>query len=204
MDVGFFHCPFQPGPVLTLFFPENPGIPLSVFMTFNRIKDLCNSVGDLETSVRESEELEVQEGPSSEEVMVRRRAPLVGQLDVDPQTVYLVSLSGFSLGVTKRKTSLSLCVFAQENYDAGFEHDAIRALLSPLFGEIAYISIPRNDRDRSPKGFCFVEFATPQLAHQFLAFLPKFHRGDLEALGQASKLSGADKKQLKKIKAISK
>ena len=96
----------------------------------------------------------------------------------------------------------------QENFDRDMEHDALKELLTPLFGEISYISIPRNEWDRTPKGFCFVEFASNDLAEKFLSFMQRIHDKataiDAETAELLAKASPANRKQLNKITAMSK
>ncbi|CAD7093975.1 unnamed protein product [Hermetia illucens] len=108
---------------------EDPYVPLSTFMTFNKIKKLAKSVEDITKALKNSELLEVNGNLTG----VRRRSEIPEVHDADDKTVYVESLP------------------------QDVDHDwAIKAF--SRFGAVAYVSLPKYKNSNKLKEFGFVEF----------------------------------------------
>ena len=134
-------------------YESDPWIPLSLFLTFNKLAAMLYEVVDPKASEAdrvtelakalsyvESEYIVLSECKSK----VGRKRPFVpgSSCDIDSCTVYA------------------------ENLAPEADHDVIRNLFSS-FGDIVYVSIPKFKSGRS-KGFAFIEFKTPESVEKVL------------------------------------
>ena len=134
-------------------YEANPWIPLSIFLTFNKLAAMLYEIVDPKASEEdrvtelskalsyvESEHIELSECKSK----VGRKRPFVpgSSCDIDSCTVYA------------------------ENLAPEADHDVIRNIFSS-FGDIVYVSIPKFKSGRS-KGFAFIEFKTPESVEKVL------------------------------------
>lgn len=110
-------------------------IPLSLLQTsFRQLISRNATLEQLQQAVTESCVLEL----NLDKLSIRRKdniLPLLSsQEELDERTIYL------------------------ETIPAHMTHEKLKTLLEPIFGEIDYISLPRFESNRKPKGFCFIEF----------------------------------------------
>lgn len=110
---------------------KDGSIPLSMLLSFNRVKALVEDVTVLQKALSTSTMLKLNEDKSS----VRRITPYSKPKDVDKRTVYV------------------------ELLPSNVDHDWIKRIFSRC-GTISYISIPRYKSTGDPKSFAFVEFET--------------------------------------------
>lgn len=119
-------------------------VDLSVFLTFNKIRKLTQSIEDLQKALSKSQLLELNE----DKTKVLRKLPVKEKQNVDECTIYV------------------------ERIKQDATHEWLSSIFSQ-FGKIAYVSLPRYKRDRQIKGFAFVEFEKESEAQAALAFFEK-------------------------------
>ncbi|XP_032830213.1 la-related protein 7 [Petromyzon marinus] len=111
-------------------------VPLSVLMSFNRMKTLSTDINIIRRAVSTSTQLEV----SSDGLKIRRSSPLGPKPeDEDERTVYV------------------------ERLPHGVTHEWLSRVFSPC-GRVLYVSLPRFRSSGDAKGFAFIEFSTSEEA----------------------------------------
>ncbi|KAL3275516.1 hypothetical protein HHI36_020275 [Cryptolaemus montrouzieri] len=120
---------------------EDPYIDISVFMRFNKIRKLTESIDDLRKAISKSEILEISEDTQK----VRRNTPIKVKENEDDCTIYVERISS----------------------DAN--HEFLSAIFSD-FGSVAYVSIPKYKHNQMNKGFAFIEFDTKKEAENTLNY----------------------------------
>ncbi|XP_055841511.1 la-related protein 7 [Episyrphus balteatus] len=108
---------------------QDPFVPIEVFLTFNKLKNLTTSTADIVKSLSNSQLLELD----SEQQKVRRKTSLPVDRNVDHKTMYVESLPPTA------------------------DHEWVKNMFS-RFGPIAYVSLPRYSRSKKIKEFGFIEF----------------------------------------------
>ncbi|XP_031617048.1 la-related protein 7 [Contarinia nasturtii] len=108
---------------------ENPYVPLDVFLTFNKIKAMANSIEELQKAIDGSEMLELSDDRQS----VRRTTEIQKKDQLDEYMIYVEALP------------------------PNATHDSVRHQFSQ-FGNVAYVSLPKYKKSGRIKEFAFVEF----------------------------------------------
>lgn len=119
-------------------------VDLSVFLQFNKIRKLTQSVDDLQKALNKSELLQLND----DKTKVFRKNPPKEKQNVDDCTIYV---EGIKPDATHEWLS---SVFAK-------------------FGKVAYVSLPRYKHNKIIKGFAFVEFEKESEADAVLEFFEK-------------------------------
>lgn len=115
---------------------ENCGeVDISVFLKFNKIRELTDNVQDIVKALKKSSLLSVTE----DKTKVFRTTPVKEKENVDECTIYV------------------------ENLPMDADHDWLQSIFSQ-YGKIDYISVPKFKHSGKVKGFAFVEFETPEAA----------------------------------------
>ncbi|XP_052739347.1 la-related protein 7 [Bicyclus anynana] len=117
---------------------NDPFVPLSEFLKFNKIRSLTQDVNDIAKAMKHSTFLEL----SDDKLKVKRRTPML-PYDADSRTVYVESIP-----VTAGREWLER-VFSD-------------------YGHVAYISLPKFKNSNKIKGFAFIEYDKPQDAQKCL------------------------------------
>ncbi|XP_049868028.1 la-related protein 7 [Pectinophora gossypiella] len=117
---------------------SDPYVPLDVFLKFNKIRSMTQDVNDIAKAMKHSTILELSEDKSK----VRRKTP-VQAYDADLRTVYVESIP-----VTATREWLQR-VFS-------------------VYGDVAYISLPKFKNSQKIKGYGFIEFKKPEDAQKCL------------------------------------
>ena len=134
-------------------YESDPWIPLTIFLTFNKVSGMLYEIVEPETSEadRVSELAKALSYVESESILLSECKTKVGRrsqfvpgsiCDIDNCTVYV------------------------ENLAPDADHDVIRNIFTP-YGDIVYVSIPKFKSGRS-KGFAFIEFKTPESVEKVL------------------------------------
>ncbi|KAG5676792.1 hypothetical protein PVAND_006600 [Polypedilum vanderplanki] len=118
---------------------EDPKIPIRIFLTFNKIKDILNSylitedkqLQEIVKSLSSSEILQVTD--DNTKVSLKKEIPKKTQQEIDELTIYV------------------------EHIPLSSTHDSIKNIFSK-YGKINYISLPRYKKSGQIKQFCFIEF----------------------------------------------
>ncbi|XP_067673448.1 la-related protein 7-like isoform X1 [Haliotis asinina] len=114
---------------------EDGYIDITIFLKFNKIRQLTDDIKTIARSLKKSKLLEV----NNSETKVKRIQPIQSVPDVDDRTVYV------------------------ENLPRTIDHEWVRSLFSQC-GNVQYVSLPRFKSTGDLKGFGFVEFASKQEA----------------------------------------
>lgn len=112
---------------------QDPYIDLSVFIRFNKIRELTTSPEKLAKALQGSTMLALSEDGTK----VRRITPIVKKENVDECTIYV------------------------QNLPSDTDHETLITVFSQ-YGKVAYVSVPRYKSNKKIKGFAFVEFETPE------------------------------------------
>lgn len=120
-------------------------IPLSVFLSFNKIKKLTTSEEVLAKSIESSSLLKLSEDRSK----VCRITEIQENRDVDEKTLYVEALP------------------------AKADHDWIKSSFS-RFGPISYVSLPRYKVSKKIKEFAFIEFEKEESIGKTMKFFKEF------------------------------
>lgn len=121
-------------------------VDLSIFLKFNKIRKLTQSVEDLQRALGKSELLELNE----DKTKVIRKVPPKEKHNVDDCTIYV------------------------ERIKPDATHEWLSSIFTK-FGKVAYVSLPRYKHNRIIKGFAFVEFEKESEAQAVLEFFEKIH-----------------------------
>ncbi|KMQ89259.1 la-related protein 7 [Lasius niger] len=116
---------------------ENPYVDLDVFTQFNKLRELNVDTNRIAKALQKSTMLKVSEDGTK----VCRLTPINRKENVDQCTVYV------------------------QNLPPDADHDWLIFIFSK-FGSVEYVSIPRYKSNKKIKGFAFIEFDTPNSAHE--------------------------------------
>ncbi|XP_055594843.1 la-related protein 7 [Uranotaenia lowii] len=108
---------------------EDPFVPLEEFLKFNRIKHLTESIEEIATALKNSDQLQV----SDDRTKVRRLTEISERANCEECTIYVECLPPKA------------------------DHDWVRNVFS-AYGKVAYVSLPRYRFSKKIKEFGFVEF----------------------------------------------
>ncbi|KAH8303970.1 hypothetical protein KR044_007741, partial [Drosophila immigrans] len=108
---------------------QDPYVPLDIFLTFNKIKQLTEDVQQISRSLSNSQLLELDKSG----LKVRRKTALPQHRDVNDKTLYVEALP---------RTAT---------------HDWLKEVFS-RYGAVAYVSLPHYPGTRKIKEFAFIEF----------------------------------------------
>ena len=117
---------------------------LSVFLDFNKVKEITSNLKHLQKSLSVSKMLVL----SPDLKGVKRRIP-------------------YSPTKIKSEEETEACTIYVENVPAHVNHEWLETIFQ-VFGPIAYISVPKFKHNGQPKGFAFVEFKTAEYAGRCL------------------------------------
>lgn len=135
--------------VFKLIFPFVSVVPLSTFMSFNKIKNLLNGGNEaiIKKALMRSSVLEL----SGDQTKVRRKedAPVKTQEQIDDCTIYVEQIP------------------VQSN------HESMKSIFE-RFGAVAYVSLPRYKKSRQIKQFGFVEFEDQESIVKAIQCFKKF------------------------------
>ncbi|XP_014616882.1 PREDICTED: la-related protein 7 [Polistes canadensis] len=118
---------------------EDPYIDLSVFIRFNKIRELTTDINRIAKALQASTMLSISENG----LKVRRITPIKQKKNTEDCTVYV------------------------QNLPPGATHDWLNSIFSQ-YGNVAYVSLPHYKINKKIKGFAFVEFDTPEEAEECL------------------------------------
>ncbi|KAL5277590.1 LARP7 family protein [Megaselia abdita] len=124
---------------------KDPYVPLSVFLTFNKIKKFTTSLDEIRKSLETSTFLKLSEDGDK----VRRITEIQENRDVDGKTLYVEALP------TKA------------------DHDWIKSSFSK-FGPVTYVSLPRYKVSKRIKEFAFIEFEKDESVEKAMKFFKEF------------------------------
>ncbi|GAB0087100.1 la-related protein 7 [Sergentomyia squamirostris] len=108
---------------------EDPFVPLEVFLSFNRMKQLTDSTKDIVKSLSKSSLLELSE----DEKKVRRKSKINWNIDSDASTIYV------------------------EGLPLKADHEWVKSVFS-THGNVVYVSLPKYSGSNRIKQFGFIEF----------------------------------------------
>ncbi|XP_015432666.1 PREDICTED: la-related protein 7 [Dufourea novaeangliae] len=123
---------------------NDPYIDLSIFIAFNRIKELTTDISRINKALQTSTMLSLSEDGTK----VRRITPIVLKENTDECTVYV------------------------QNLPPDADHEMLSTMFSQ-YGVVDYVSVPRYKQTKKIKGFAFVEFDTPESANKCLQAFEK-------------------------------
>ena len=123
---------------------DDPYVDLSVFITFNKIRELTTDINRITKALQASTMLALSEDGTK----VRRITQIIRKENTDECTVYI------------------------QNLPPDADHEMLSSILSQ-YGPVAYVSVPRYHHNRKIKGFAFVEFDTPETAKNCLKAFKK-------------------------------
>lgn len=123
---------------------DDPYVDLSVFITFNKIRELTTDINRITKALQASTMLALSEDGTK----VRRITQIIRKENTDECTVYI------------------------QNLPPDADHEMLSSILSQ-YGPVAYVSVPRYHHNRKIKGFAFVEFDTPETANNCLKAFKK-------------------------------
>ncbi|XP_060831264.1 la-related protein 7 [Bombus pascuorum] len=123
---------------------EDPYVDLSVFLKFNKIRELTTDINRISKGVQASTILSLSE----DGMKVRRITPIAPKENIDECTVYV------------------------QNLPPDADHDTLSSIFSQ-YGQVVYVSIPRFKNNKKIKGFAFVEFDTTESAKKCLKAFEK-------------------------------
>lgn len=119
-------------------------VDLSIFLKFNKIRSLTQSVDDLQKALNKSELLALNEDKTK---VFRKTAP-------------------------KEKQNVDDCTIYVERIKPDATHEWLSSVFSK-FGKVAYVSLPRYKHNRLIKGFAFIEFDKESEAQAVLEFFER-------------------------------
>lgn len=114
-------------------------VDLSVFLKFNKIRELTTDINRISKGVQASTILSLSE----DGMKVRRITPIAQKENIDECTVYV------------------------QNLPPDADHETLSSIFSQ-YGQVVYVSIPRFKNNKKIKGFAFVEFDTIESAKNCL------------------------------------
>ncbi|XP_043505178.1 la-related protein 7-like isoform X2 [Polistes fuscatus] len=114
-------------------------IDLSVFIRFNKIRELTTDINRIAKALQASTMLSISENG----LKVRRITPIKPKENTEDCTVYV------------------------QNLPPGATHDWLNSIFSQ-YGNVVYVSLPHYKINKKIKGFAFVEFDTPEEAEKCL------------------------------------
>lgn len=123
---------------------EDPYVDLSVFLKFNKIRELTTDINRISKGVQASTILSLSE----DGMKVRRITPIAPKENTDECTVYV------------------------QNLPPDADHETLSSIFSQ-YGQVVYVSIPRFKNNKKIKGFAFVEFDTTESAKKCLKAFEK-------------------------------
>ncbi|XP_003489548.1 la-related protein 7 [Bombus impatiens] len=123
---------------------EDPYVDLSVFLKFNKIRELTTDINRISKGVQASTILSLSE----DGMKVRRITPIAQKENTDECTVYV------------------------QNLPPDTDHETLSSIFSQ-YGQVVYVSIPRFKNNKKIKGFAFVEFDTIESAKNCLKAFEK-------------------------------
>ena len=134
-------------------YESDPWIPLSIFLTFNKLSGMLYEIVEPQSSEEERVAVLVKalSYVSSEHIELSECQTKVGRR------------SQFVAGST---SDIDSCTVYAENLAPDADHDIVRNIFTP-YGEIVYVSIPKFKSGRS-KGFAFIEFKAPESVEKVL------------------------------------
>ena len=134
-------------------YESDPWIPLSIFLTFNKLSGMLYEIVEPQSSEGERVAVLVKalSYVSSEHIELSECQTKVGRR------------SQFVAGST---SDIDGCTVYAENLAPDADHDIVRNIFTP-YGEIVYVSIPKFKSGRS-KGFAFIEFKAPESVEKVL------------------------------------
>ncbi|XP_046393000.1 la-related protein 7 isoform X2 [Ischnura elegans] len=118
---------------------QDPYVDLRVFLSFNKIRALTNSVDELANALSNSELLSLSE----DRTKVARLTPVRRNVSEDECSIYV------------------------EGLPPDAKHDWLQEVFS-LYGKVVYVSIPKYRQSGKIKGFAFVEFESAEIADKAL------------------------------------
>lgn len=116
-------------------------IDLEIFLKFNKIRKLTQSIEDIQKALSRSEFLELSE----DKMKLCRKLPLKIKENEDNCTIYV------------------------ERIKSDTTHDWLTTAFSE-FGKVVYVSVPKYKQSNVNKGFAFIEFEQPHEAQQALTY----------------------------------
>ncbi|XP_076249186.1 la related protein 7 [Calliopsis andreniformis] len=123
---------------------DDPYVDLSVFLRFNKIRDLTSDVNRINKALQASEILSLSEDGTK----VCRTTPVEPKKNADDCTIYV------------------------QNLPPDADHEILSSLFSQ-YGPVVYVSVPRYKHNRKIKGFAFIEFDTPESARKCMKAFQK-------------------------------
>lgn len=114
---------------------------MDVFLKFNKIRKLTQSIDDIQKALCKSELLELSE----DKTKIRRKLPI------------------------KIKENEEECTIYVERIKSDATHEWLTNAFSE-FGKVVYVSIPKYKQRNMNKGFAFIEFEYPHEAQQALNY----------------------------------
>ncbi|XP_043604311.1 la-related protein 7 [Bombus pyrosoma] len=123
---------------------EDPYVDLSVFLKFNKIRELTTDINRISKGVQASTILSLSE----DGMKIRRITPIAPKENTDECTVYV------------------------QNLPPDADHETLSSIFSQ-YGQVVYVSIPRFKNNKKIKGFAFVEYDTIESAKNCLKAFEK-------------------------------
>lgn len=123
---------------------QNPYVDLSVFIRFNRIRDLTTDTSRIAKALQKSTVLLLSEDGTK----VCRTTPVVQKENIDDCTIYV------------------------QNLPPDADHEVLSSIFAQ-YGTVAYVSVPRYKSNKKIKGFAFVEFDKPESAQKCIKSFQK-------------------------------
>ncbi|XP_054001194.1 la-related protein 7 [Hylaeus anthracinus] len=123
---------------------NDPYVDISVFLQFNRIRELTTDVNRISKALQASTILSLSEDGTK----VHRITPIMVKENTDDCTVYV------------------------QNLPPDADHETVQSFFSQ-YGPVVYVSLPRYKHNRKIKGFAFVEFDTPECIQKCLKAFQK-------------------------------
>lgn len=118
---------------------QSKAVPLEVFLSFNKIRELTSDTKDIAKALGSSQLLQVSE---------------------DRKTVSRTT-------EVRKKENQDDCIIYVEQLPPDANHDWVSGIFS-AYGKVDYVSIPKFKNKPVNKGFAFVEFDTPEAAKKAL------------------------------------
>ncbi|XP_059616636.1 la-related protein 7 [Phlebotomus argentipes] len=124
---------------------EDPYVPLEIFLSFNRMKQLTECAKDIAKALAKSQMLQLSE----DEKKVRRRTKINWKINSDECTIYV------------------------EGLPAKADHEWMKTTFGG-YGSVVYVSLPKYSATKRIKQFGFVEFDGTSAVEKTLKAFQKF------------------------------